>query len=186
MIRLALKKIWMFIYPKPFGMKVGVNSIVMLPRRINGAKCIVIGDDTIVTENGWISAYEKYGDNNYKPQIIIGNGIRIGPNFMLTAVDQVVIEDGCLFSAQVFISDHTHGHKPSNTPPAKQPLVSKGPVHIGKHCFIGIRVSIMPGVSLGDYCVVGAHSVVTKSFPERSVIAGAPAKLIRTLPKSNF
>jgi acetyltransferase-like isoleucine patch superfamily enzyme len=40
----------------------------------------------------------------------------------------------------------------------------------------------MSGVTLGDYCVVGANSVVTRSFPAGSVIAGAPARLLRTLP----
>ena len=182
MLKRALKYIYMLVYPKPWGMKVGVDSVIMMPRRINGAKCVTVGIDTIITENGWISAYERYLSNTYTPVISIGNGVRVGPSFMLTAINKVVIEDGCLISAQVFISDHTHGYEPSSNPPTKQPLNSKGPVHIGKHCFIGTRVSIMPGVVLGNYCVVGAHSVVTKSFPEGSVIAGVPAKLIKNLP----
>lgn len=43
------------------------------------------------------------------------------------------------------------------------------------------RVSIMPGVTLGDNVIVGANAVVTHSFPANSVIAGCPAKVIRTL-----
>ena len=52
--------------------------------------------------------------------------------------------------------------------------------YIGKHCVIGGRAIILPGVTLGDHVFVGAGSVVTKSFPDHVLIAGNPAKIIRT------
>ncbi len=55
-------------------------------------------------------------------------------------------------------------------------------VKIGKNCWIGGNVTILPGVVLGDYVTVGANSVVTKSFEGHQVIAGVPAKVIRTIP----
>lgn len=51
---------------------------------------------------------------------------------------------------------------------------------IGKHCVIGGRAIILPGVELGDHVFVAAGSVVTKSFPSHCMIAGNPAKIIRT------
>lgn len=51
---------------------------------------------------------------------------------------------------------------------------------VGKNCFIGGRSMILPGVEVGDNCVVGAGSVVTKSIPPRSLVAGNPAKVIRS------
>lgn len=51
---------------------------------------------------------------------------------------------------------------------------------IGENCFIGGRSLILPGVEIGDDCVVGAGSVVTKSVPPRSVVAGNPARVIRS------
>ncbi len=51
---------------------------------------------------------------------------------------------------------------------------------IGENCFIGGRSLILPGVEIGDNCVVGAGSVVTKSVPPRSVVAGNPARVLRS------
>ena len=51
---------------------------------------------------------------------------------------------------------------------------------IGQNCFIGGRALILPGVSVGDSCIVGAGSVVTRSVPANSIVAGNPARVIYT------
>jgi acetyltransferase-like isoleucine patch superfamily enzyme len=50
---------------------------------------------------------------------------------------------------------------------------------VGKNCFIGGRSLIMPGVTIGDGCIVGAGSVVTKSVPPGCIVAGNPARILR-------
>ncbi|MEY5049284.1 MAG: hypothetical protein RLZZ175_2643 [Bacteroidota bacterium] len=61
------------------------------------------------------------------------------------------------------------------------------PIKIGKYCWVGMNAVILAEVELGDHTIVGANSVVTKSFPEGyCVIAGNPAKVIRTLDKSEI
>ncbi len=55
-----------------------------------------------------------------------------------------------------------------------------GPIEVGNNCFIGTRSVILPGVRIGDNCVVGAGSVVTRSVPDDTVVAGAPARAICT------
>lgn len=57
----------------------------------------------------------------------------------------------------------------------------KGIVEVGCHCWIGASAIIMPGVILGNFCVVAAGSFVNKSFPSYSIIGGTPARLIRRL-----
>ncbi|WP_345934273.1 acyltransferase [Granulicella sp. WH15] len=66
----------------------------------------------------------------------------------------------------------------------KQALESKGPIRIGRNCFLGYRAAVLPGVTLGEGCVVGINAVVTRSFPAHSMLAGVPAKVIRTFDHS--
>jgi lipopolysaccharide O-acetyltransferase len=139
-----------------------------------------MGDRSTIDRYGWISALDSYGDATYEPAIFIGNDVHIGRYACLTAISSIEIDDGTLISEHVYISDHSHGMDPDRGLLVEQPLISKGPVRVGAHCFIGYRACILPGVTLGKHCVVGANSVVTRSFPEFSVVAGCPARMIRT------
>ena len=56
-----------------------------------------------------------------------------------------------------------------------------GRIKIGKNCFIGNNCTLLPGVEIGDNCILGAGSVLSSSMPSNSVYAGIPAKLICTL-----
>lgn len=51
---------------------------------------------------------------------------------------------------------------------------------IGQNCFIGGRTMILPGVTIGDHCIVGAGSVVVRDVPDGSIVAGNPARVIRS------
>lgn len=84
----------------------------------------------------------------------------------------IEIGNNVVFAPQVYLLAHDTSAKQSTG------YVRVGKLEIGDNCFIGARAFIMPGVKLGKNCIVGAASVVTKSFPENSVIAGNPAKYI--------
>lgn len=177
-----VKNIYKTLYPAPMGIaSCGPDSVIKFPRKILGGKNIHIGSDVVIAQKSWIAAYSSYAGIEHHPTIKIGSHNRIGSGVMITAINEIIIGDGCLLSESVFISDHAHGFDPNLEYPALQPLYSKGGVSIGDGCFIGIRAVIMPGVRLGKRCVVGANSVVTKSFPDNSVIAGVPAVLIKEL-----
>jgi maltose O-acetyltransferase len=60
-------------------------------------------------------------------------------------------------------------------------LIYARPVTIGHDCWFGANVTVCPGVTIGDNCVIGAGSVVTRDIPSDSFAAGVPAKVIRTI-----
>jgi acetyltransferase-like isoleucine patch superfamily enzyme len=84
----------------------------------------------------------------------------------------------------VTITDNSHGSSDEiyqGVPPVKRKLYTKGPVEIGNNVWIGDKATILPGVTIGDNCIVAANAVVTKSIPENSIVAGNPAKVIKTI-----
>jgi acetyltransferase-like isoleucine patch superfamily enzyme len=167
------------LWRPPRAVRSGARSYIYRPRRIDGPQFIRMGARSTVDRHGWLSAVTSYAGIEYCPQIILGDDVHIGRYVCLTAISGIIIEDGCLFSEHVYVSDHTHGMDPQEGLIVNQPLISKGPVHIGADSFVGYHACILPGVTLGKHCVVGANSVVTHSFPDFSVVAGSPARLIK-------
>ena len=163
-----------------YGIDAGQNSTIKTPKTIEGSENIIVGENTVIGHSAWISAYDSYFGQKFSPKINIGNDVSIGNYSCITAIDEISIGDGCLFSEYVYISDHYHDANPnSGIPPKYQPILSKNKVVIGENTFVGFRVSILSGVTIGRNCIVGAHSVVTKSIPDFTMVAGIPAKIIK-------
>lgn len=158
---------------------IGQYSCVLMPRKLSGTEYMKIADNVVISENSWLAAIDEYAGQQYSPSIQIGSNTHIGRYFCLAAIGTIKIGQNCLFSEYVYISDHYHGHDPEGGPLVGQALFEKGATTIGNGTFLGYRVSVLPGVQLGDHCIVGAHSVVTHSFPDYSMVAGSPAKLIK-------
>ena len=86
-----------------------------------------------------------------------------------------------MFANHCFVSDADHRFDDPELPVPWQGFTSKGPTRIGDNVWCGWGVVITSGVTVGDRCVIGANSVVTRDLPARSVAAGAPAKVIRRI-----
>ena len=155
---------------------------VLFPAYIKGGKYMKIGGNFRASREFRIEAWDKYLGDTFHPQIIIGNNVSFSDNCHIGAVNSVVIQDNVLVGSNVYITDHFHGRSDSiyeNLAPILRPLYSKGGVLIGSNVWIGDGVKIMPNVTIGHSSIVGANSVVTKSFPPYSIIAGSPAKDIK-------
>ena len=96
----------------------------------------------------------------------------------IVAVDSVTIGPRCLIGTHCMIMDTPfHNVDPNrrlDPPPTEA-------IEIGANVWLGARVIVMPGVTIGDDCAIGAGSVVTHDVPPRSLAAGVPAKVIRAL-----
>ncbi|QMV19112.1 acyltransferase [Granulicella sp. 5B5] len=179
-MRPYLVKVKRFLLNRPHGLKkLGKDALVVRPWRFQGRSHVEIGSGSAIMPGCNICAVDQYAGKSYDPSLSIGNSVYIGHYAFIAALDSIVIGDGSALSEHVYITDFFHGFEPDKGFIMEQDLVSKGPVKIGKNCFLGYRVAVMPNVTLGDWCVVGANSVVTKSFPPYSMIAGSPARLIK-------
>jgi len=154
------------------GARVRVGSGIEWP--LGNVRNIDIGDRVSLGKRGWF--YLPL--NNRKARIQIGSGTAVGNDFVITANASIEIGRDCLLSYRVSVMDHSHISGPGIAP-VRSGISDGKQVIIGDKCFLGCNVVIMPGVILGENCVVGANSVVTKSFEAGSVVAGAPAKLLR-------
>ena len=101
-------------------------------------------------------------------------------NFNLTLVDdtEITVGEYTMFGPNVTLA--TAGH------PILPELREKGyqynaPVHIGRNCWLGAGVIVLPGVSIGENTVVGAGSVVTKDLPANVIAVGTPARVVREI-----
>ncbi len=175
-IRRLIKKA---VYPNPRGVSAGSDSRICRPRRIRGGEFLSIGERTWIEPHCSIEAICEWKAQRFQPHISIGNDVYIGRYFFMTAVGKVRIGDGCVLAEHVYITDCSHGLDPTEGPIMERPLFSKGEVVIGARTFLGYRCCILSGVEIGENCVVGANSVVTRSVPPHSMVAGVPARLIK-------
>ncbi len=155
------------------------DSRIRFPRNVQGASYVWMGDRVSIRKNSWICCIDNWEGQSFHPKLVFNNDVYIGNYACITCVLEVVFEEGVTASEHLYVADSSHGFDPKAGNIMKQPLFTKGPVRIGAHTFIGYRVAILPGVSLGRHCVVGAHSVVSRSFPDYSMIAGSPARVVK-------
>ena len=156
----------------------GRGTRILLPFRVVRGDKIALGDGCLIGSNSWFMIPVA---DSPTPTIVIGNRVRMNQT-QISAVSSVVIEDGVAIARGVYISDHSHGFDRPDVFIRDQPLDRIAPVRIGRGAWIGQNAIIMPGVTIGAGAVVGALSVVRDDVPARTVVAGIPARVIRTLP----
>lgn len=159
----------------------GEKSMIHYPSMISNFKDISIGNNTTILANSRIQIFNYLtGD---KAKVIIGNNCYFGFHLSILAGGSIIIGNDVLIASNVLITSENHGTNPeSSIPYMNQNLECKN-VIIGDGCWIGEKVSILPGVTIGEKSIVGANSVVTKSIPPFSIAAGIPARVIK---KYNF
>ena len=119
-----------------------------------------------------------YGEN-----IAVGKGTFA--NYGLVALDVAPITIGahCQIGPGVQLLTPVHPLEPT---PRRVGLESADPIVIEDNVWLGGGVIVCPGVRIGESCVIGAGSVVTRDIPARSLAVGSPARVVRTLDDSTF
>lgn len=155
----------------------GRNVYIFPGVTIDGPQNISIGDEVIIQDGTVLSVHP--GNQGSEPRgLRIGSGSNIGRRNHFYSLNQITIGAKVLTAPSVYISDCTHEFSNPNIPIIDQPVRVLSPVTIGDGTWIGQGACII-GCRVGRNCVIGANSVVLKDVPDHSVVAGAPARLIR-------
>jgi acetyltransferase-like isoleucine patch superfamily enzyme len=132
---------------------------------------VSIGKDTILFCTGVI-AQKGTG-------ITIGNRTGIGARAFLAGQGGITIGDDVITGPNIQIFSENHNFS-DQTLTIKDQGVTKQHTTIGNNCWLGGGITVLAGVTIGDGSVIAAGSVVTKSVPPNSIVAGVPAKVIKT------
>jgi acetyltransferase-like isoleucine patch superfamily enzyme len=162
-----------------FGRRVSVHYTCDILRSVAGS--IKFGDDVGLAKDVWLNVVPT--DGSIGPKIVLGNSCKIGRRCSISARNQIILEDDVLFAPQVLIMDHNHEFSDVDMPIRDQGVTEGGRIIIEKNCWFGFGAVVLCNsgeLTIGRNSVVGANSVVTRSFPPNSVIVGNPAKLLRT------
>lgn len=144
-----------------------------------GGKYISIGDDCCFGSDLYLTAW-RIGEGH--PCISIGKNCSFGSWNHISASNSITIGDGLLTGKWVTIVDNSHGgtdKEDLQVRPWSRPVISKGPIVIGKNVWIGDKATILPGLTIGDGVLIGANAVVTMDIPAYCIVGGNPARIIK-------
>lgn len=146
----------------------------------NNPECIHFGEKVTIGKFSYFLPCKNYAGVNYSPVISIGNNCKIGIRNSFASIHSITIGNDVLFAGYVHITDHSHGYEDIQCSITSQKLISKGPVVIEDECWLGFGCEILSGVHIGKHSVVAARAVVTKDVPPYSIVAGNPARIIKS------
>jgi acetyltransferase-like isoleucine patch superfamily enzyme len=116
------------------------------------------------------------GEPSGQPKIRIGRNGYFNRFSIIDASKAIEFGDNVMVGPYCYITDHDHGFKAGEAVSA-QPLVEET-TRIGHDAWLGARVTVLKGVTIGDGAIIGAGSVVTKDIPANSIAVGSPAKVV--------
>jgi serine acetyltransferase len=158
----------------------GRGSIMAFPPgAVFGESAIKVGEDTLIGQLVTMSAGILPGQDFFGMTLLtIGDRCVIGRGSHIVAHESITIGDDVWTGPYVYITDQNHGYADPHSPIGNQIPVNR-PVSIGAGSWLGAGVIILPGARIGRNVVVAAGSVVRGEVPDRCVVAGVPAKVVR-------
>ncbi len=158
----------------------GMGSAVFVSPFIQsvGLDCVSLGNRSRISRNTRLLALKSYGAQSFAPHISIGDNVSIGFGCTLSCVNRLEIGHDVTIGDNVYIADSHHDYGNPALGVLDQPLLP-GQIKIGRGAWVGYGAFVAGDVSLGEHSVVGANSVVTRSVPAYTVVAGVPARPVK-------
>ena len=162
------------IFYRTKDLRIGSDVIVGVGNRILGGDRVNIGDRCqIFRFNEINSILDPLSLDEFEPVLEVGAGSVITVNHKIDFTDRVEFGENVVFAGRNS-NIWTHNRQKA------------GPVSIGRNCYVGANVQFVANTSVGDYCVVGLGSVVTKKIEgDWSIVAGMPATLVKPLDEDS-
>ncbi len=154
----------------------GRRAQIDKPMMVHGGRFICLGERTLIMRDARIEAF-GLGEN--KISLAIGARCVFNPGVHLAAADSVSIGDRVLFASGVYVTDHDHDTSDPSDPPSVNRRLVQAPVRIEDFVWLGERVMVLKGVTIGERSIVGAGSIVTTDIPPYSMAVGAPARVVK-------
>jgi acetyltransferase-like isoleucine patch superfamily enzyme len=149
-----------------------VDDLAVLDAKGDGNEGIRIGNRAYIGRHSIV--YCKNG------RIEVGDAVNIASNCQLFSSHDLRIGSGTLIGAYSYLMSGGVYEVDVPVPFAEQEgMITRGPLIIGQNCWLGARVTVLDGASIGDHSVVGAGAVITRPLPEACVAAGVPARVLR-------
>jgi serine acetyltransferase len=162
-----------------FGRFGRASCIAFPPGAMFGERWIWIGEETLVGPHVTLSAGMAPGQQMVTdPVVRIGDRCMIGRGSHIVGHLSIEIGDDVWTGPYVYITDQNHGYADVHTPIGRQWPTDLS-VRIGSGSWLGAGAAVLPGSSIGEHVVVGAGSVVRGTIPDRCVVAGSPARVVR-------
>ena len=141
---------------------------------------ISLGNSVSLREYAWLSVATE--DPKGEPTIVIDDNCHIGFGSIISARNRIHLERDVLVGQMVLMVDHNHAYEDINIPVIDQGITEGGTIRIGQGTWVGHGACIIcprGELSIGRNCVIAANSMVMRSIPDYSVVAGYPATVIR-------
>jgi acetyltransferase-like isoleucine patch superfamily enzyme len=182
-LRRWCRGLWLRLYWLRVRSAFGQLDSILDPRvKVGNPRFVFIGAEVSISEYTWILAItgDRQRPDCFRPRIVFERGAAIGRFCQITCSQEVIFEAGCFLSEGILVTDSIHGYEDVSLPVFEQPLLSRGPVRIGAGAWIGSGARIIGRVHIGRNSVVSANAVVVnRDVPERCVVAGVPARVIK-------
>ena len=162
-----------------FGDKVTIDDQCMLDVRTGDSSAnstgidvgIKLGNKVYLGRNSFLKA--KHG------RVVLGDGVNIGSFTRIATQGTIEIGNSVLISSYVYMGAGNHGFNDSITPIIEQEMGPYKGIKIGDNTWIGARATVLDGITIGKDAIIGAHSLVRDDVPDRAIVVGTPAKILK-------
>ena len=159
--------------------KFGTRSLLSKPLLLYNTEQVIVGNNVLIRKGLRMEVLDR--PDSREALIRIGDNVNIEQNCHIICQNKIIIGENVSITGNCAIVDTTHPYSSSNKKTGAFVEFNDDEVIIGSNVFIGFGSIILPGTSIGSDSYVGAMSVVKGKFPERSLIYGSPAKLVKSI-----